>query len=68
MAIITGTATVVMRIDARYNPRRSGDDDVVEGRIDVGDSPRRISRVVLIGRVFKGIFVMGMIAIADTMM
>lgn len=38
------------------------------GGMDVGERPRRMSRVVLIGRVFNGIFVIGMIAIKDTTM
>jgi hypothetical protein len=45
--------------------RRGGAGDVVGGK-DIGDNPRRMSRVVLIGRVLSGILVIGMIAIIAT--
>ena len=66
IAIPTGKATVRTRISALYTPRLRGGagDDV--GGIDVGDKPRRMSRVVLIGRVLRGILVIGMIAIIAT--
>jgi hypothetical protein len=65
IAIDTGKATVAIRISARYRPRRKGDKVDAE-EIEMGDNPRRISRVVLIGRVFKGIFVIGIIEIIQT--
>jgi len=67
MAIITGSATVDIRTSTRYSPRRKGDTGCELAGLE-GDNPRRISRVVLIGRVFNGIFVMGMIAMTDTTM
>jgi hypothetical protein len=66
MAISTGNATVPMRISARYNPRRSGGEGEVVGGREVGDRPRRMSRVVEMGRVLRGIFVMGMMAMMET--
>lgn len=66
IAITTGTAIVPMRMSARYNPRRRGGED--EDAREVGARPRRMSNVVLMGRVFSGIFVMGMIAMMETMM
>jgi len=66
MAIITGNATVPMRINARYNPRRSGGEGEVVGGREVGDRPRRMSRVVEMGRVLRGIFVIGMMAMMET--
>lgn len=67
MAIITGNATVDIRTSTRYSPCRKVDAGGELAGIE-GDNPRRISRVVLIGRVFSGIFVMGMIAMTDTTM
>ena len=66
IAIPTGKATVKIRISARYMPRRRGGlGDVVGGR-DVGVRPRRMSRVVAMGRVLRGILVMGIIAMMAT--
>lgn len=67
MAIRTGIATVKIRIRARYTPRRrGGNEEEVVGEIEVGDNPRSMSNVVLIGRVFRGILVIGIIAMIET--
>jgi|SRR5579862_895962 len=66
IAMSTGTATVSIRINALYNPRRRGGEGEVVAVIEFGASPRRMSSVVLIGLVFKGILVIGIIAIAET--
>jgi hypothetical protein len=68
IAIKTGTATVAIRITARYIPRLSGGAGEPVGGIDVGDNPSKMSSVVLIGRVLSGIFVIGMIAMIETTM
>jgi hypothetical protein len=68
IAIKTGTATVATRMEARYMPRRTGGAGELVGCIDVGESPNKISSVVLMGRVLSGIFVIGMIAMIETTM
>lgn len=65
IAISTGTAIVAIRMSARYSPRRKMGGE--EGERDVGARPRRISRVVEIGRVLRGILVIGIIATMETM-
>jgi len=68
MAITTGTATAKIRISALYIPRRMGGEVEPEGGMAVGASPSKISSVVLIGLVLRGILVIGMIAMAETTM
>ena len=67
-AIMTGSPTVPMRMSARYKPRRRGGEGEVMGVREVGDRPRRMSRVVEMGRVLRGILVMGMMAMTETTM